>query len=431
VDDWALAAMSATLIGYAALSGRLRGSPITGPMAFLTAGLILGGEGLGLIELAGSGSVVRTLAEATLTIVLFGDAARIDVRLLRREHVVPSRLLGIGLPLTIVAGSVAAWLVLDELTPLAALVLAIVLAPTDAALGQAVVTEPALPSRVRQGLNVESGLNDGICVPLLFIALALAEVDAHVIGSGHAVSIVVEEIGYGVLAGVVAGALGAVVARGPGAPERVRPAWLQIVPVAAAALAYGLATPLGGSGFIAAFVGGMVFGHRISRDEEEVCYLTEQAGELLGSITFLVFGAVLLGDALRSATWQMALYAVLSLTVVRMVPVAIALLRTGIRPQTTAFLGWFGPRGLASIVFALLVVESAELPGADTIVQVSFLTVALSVFAHGLTARPLTDRYVAWFASHPPERPPGREAVEAPHQRWRLTGSASPPKSGQ
>ena len=430
MDDWALAAMSATLIGYAALSGRLRHSPITGPMAFLTAGLILGAEGLGLIELGGSSSVVRTLAEATLTIVLFGDASRIDVRQLRREFVVPSRLLGVGLPLTIVAGSVAAWLVFDELTPLAAVVLAIVLAPTDAALGQAVVTEPALPSRVRQGLNVESGLNDGICVPLLFIALALAEVDAHVIGSGRAVSIVVEEIGYGVLAGVVAGALGAVVARGPGAPERVRPAWLQIVPVAAAALAYGLATPLGGSGFIAAFVGGMVFGHRISRDEEEVCYLTEQAGELLGSITFLVFGAVLLGPALRSVTWQMALYAVLSLTVVRMGPVAIALLRTGIRPQTTAFLGWFGPRGLASIVFALIVVESAELPGADTIVQVSFLTVALSVFAHGLTARPLTDRYVAWFASHP-QRHSAREAVEVPHQRWRLTAPASPPKSVQ
>ena len=277
MDDWALAAISATLIGYAALSGRLRNSPVTGPMVFVTAGLILGADALGIVELGGSSSVVRTLAEATLTFVLFGDAARIDVRRLRREHVVPARLLGIGLPLTIAAGAIAAWLVFDELSPLAAVVLAIVLAPTDAALGQAVVTEPALPSRVRLGLNVESGLNDGICVPLLFIALAMAEVDAAVIGSGHAVTIVAEEIGYGLLAGIVAGAVAALVARGSTAPDRVAPAWLQIVPVAAAALAYGLATPLGGSGFIAAFVGGMVFGHGIRRDEEEVCYLTEQA----------------------------------------------------------------------------------------------------------------------------------------------------------
>ena len=196
--------------------------------------------------------------------------------------------------------------------------------------------------------------------------------------------------------------------------------WQQIVPVAGAALAYGIAAPLGGSGFIAAFVAGMTFGvmRRASQDEETMVF-SEEVGEVLDGVTFLVFGAVLLGPALGELTWQIVLYAVASLTVVRMLPVALAMLGTGARRPTVAFLGWFGPRGLASIVFAVIVVEEADLPHTSTIVLTTYVTVGLSVLLHGLTAAPLADRYATWFASHPAGAAPAMESVPAAPHRWR------------
>ena len=253
-------------------------------------------------------------------------------------------------------------MLLDTLTWAEALVIAIILAPTDAALGQAVVTMPRLPVRVRQSLNVESGLNDGICVPLFLIALAIAQAEEGAIGHGHAVELVFEKIGYGILGGVVAGAAAAFVVVYAGGRRLVDESWLQIVPLAGALLAFGLAEAIGGSGFIGAFVGGGVFGGLRRGRGGDVSYLLEQVGAVLGATTFVVFGAVLLGPAIGDLTWQIALYAVLSLTVIRMLPVAVAMLGSGARRPTVAFLGWFGPRGAASIVFALLVVEEGGLP---------------------------------------------------------------------
>ena len=261
--------------------------------------------------------------------MLFSDASRIDLAALRREYVVPLRLLAIGLPLTIVAGALAGVAVFGELAFIEAVLLAIVLAPTDAALGQAVVTDPRIPSRVRQGLNVESGLNDGICVPLLLIAIAIAEAEEGAIGDGAAVHLVLEEIGYGCVGGVLAGLAAAVVVR-VGVPRRlVDPIWLQVVPVAGAALAYGLAVWMGGSGFIAAFVGGAVFGGLRREVGGEVTLFLEEAGGLLGAVTFVLFGAVMLVPVLDDLSGEVVLYALLSLTVVRMVPVALAMLGSG------------------------------------------------------------------------------------------------------
>ena len=309
----------------------------------------------------------------------------------------PLRLLGIGLPLTIVLGALSAALLFGDFTLAAAFVLAVVLAPTDAALGQAVVTDPRLPSRIRQGLNVESGLNDGICVPLLLIALASAEVASDVASGHHALTIVAEEIGYGVVGGVAAGVLaGAIVVSGR-RRALIADDWLQAIPLAGAALAYGVAAGLGGSGFIAAFLAGGIFGGIAVRESEEAGRLSEEIAGLLGGVTFVGFGAVLLGPALSHLTWQVVAYAILSLTVVRMLPVAIAMLGTGARPATLAFLGWFGPRGLASIVFAVIVVQESELPQTDTILLAAYLTVGLSVLAHGLTAAPLAERYARWY----------------------------------
>lgn len=399
---WQLATLAAILLAYAAVSGRLDGTSITAPMVFTGAGLVVGVEALGLVDPSATGLTVKVLAEATLAVVLFSDASRIDLRALRREVGFPARLLGIGLPLTIAAGLVAALLLFDTLAWPEALLLAIILAPTDAALGQAVVTLRRLPTRVRQSLNVESGLNDGICVPLFLIAFAIAEAEEGALGQGAAAQLVGEKIGYGIVAGALAGIVAAIVVVRGGAAGLVSPEWLQVVPLAGAGLAYGLAEAIGGSGFIAAFVGGAVFGWRRAGRGGHVARLIEETGNVFGGVTFVIFGAVLLGPALLDLSWQVALYAVLSLTVIRMLPVAVALIGAPARRPTVAFLGWFGPRGLASIVFALLIVEEGGLPGDETILTAAFVTVGLSVLGHGVSAAPLANRYAAWFEAHPP-----------------------------
>jgi NhaP-type Na+/H+ or K+/H+ antiporter len=251
---WTLAVVALTLLAYASIAGRIAGTPITGPIVFTAVGLLAGSEALGLVELAPSGETVKLLAEGTLALVLFADASRLDVRILRRELSVPFRLLGIGLPLTLLAGFVFALVVFPE---------------------------------------------------------------------------------------------------------------------------------------------------------------------VLSAVTFIVFGAVLLGPALGELTWTIALYAILSLTVVRLLPVAIAMIGTGARRPTLAFLGWFGPRGLASIVFAILVLEEGGLPHDDLILDTTYVVIGLSVLAHGLTAAPLANRYTDWFESHPRDALPSLEGSKVQDVRWR------------
>ena len=187
--------------------------------------------------------------------------------------------------------------------------------------------------------------------------------------------------------------------------QDIEPLWVQILSVAAAGLAAGVALGLGGSIFIAAFIAGFIFGALRPKEEGEVTYLVDEGGELFDAITFIIFGAVVLGPSLDELTWELGLYAVLSLTVVRMLPVALAMLGSGARRPTVAFLGWFGPRGLASIVFVVILLDDADLPHEHALVLGVVATVALSVFAHGLTAKPLTDRYVSW-AQHADPRDP-------------------------
>jgi NhaP-type Na+/H+ or K+/H+ antiporter len=419
MSTWSLAVIASIVVVYALVSRRLERTPLTAGIFFLSAGLLFGGKGLGWLELGAGSETVRVLAEATLTLVLFSDAARIDLGALRREYVVPTRLLGIGLPLTIALGCAVAAVLLGTLSFGEALVLAVILAPTDAALGQAVVTDERLPSRIRQGLNVESGLNDGICVPLLFIALAISEAEADTKSTQGAVTLVAQSIGYGVLFGVLCGLAGAILLRVARRHSLVEGSWLQVVPVATATLSYGLAAPLGGSGFIAAFVAGLTFGGTLRRDTEHTTRLLEEVGGVSNAITFIVFGAVFVGPVLGHLTWAAAAYGVLSLTLVRMLPVAVAFIGTKARPQTVAFAGWFGPRGLASIVFTVIVLDEAHLPGIKTITVVVVFTIVLSVYAHGLSARPLVDRYASWFGTHPTDQKPPMESVHAPHQRWR------------
>ena len=424
MDAWALAGIALVLMGYAAVSGRLAITPVTQAMVFVAIGLLAGNRALGLIETDAAGQFVRHLAEATLTLVLFTDAVRVNLGRLRRESLVPARLLGVGLPLTILAGTLAGLALLPGLDLWTAAALATMLAPTDAALGLPVVSNRRLPSRIRQGLNVESGLNDGVCVPLLIIFLTIAEAEQ---GQAHVepLRVILEEIGFGAAGGLVAGALGALVLRGFAARGWMEGTWKQINAVATPLLAYTVASALGGSGFIAAFVGGIVFGALAGERAEATTYLAEESGELLNAVTFLLFGAVLLGPALGDPDWRVIGYAALSLTVVRLLPVAVAMLGTGLRRVTVGFLGWFGPRGLASIVFVLILVEQTDLPERPLLLDVVTWTVALSVYAHGLTAWPGANRYADWYAAHAKDHPVMPESAPVTEQRVRVPARPS------
>jgi NhaP-type Na+/H+ or K+/H+ antiporter len=414
MESSSLVVLGGIFLAYAVVSRRLVGTSLTAAMVFVGAGFVFGTEGLDWLHGSYGEHAISVLAEATLVVVLFTDAARINLPALRREYSVPARLLGIGLPLTIVAGTIAALVVFRDLQWAEAAVLAIVLAPTDAALGQAVVTDPALPSRIRQGLNVESGLNDGLCVPFLTIALAIAQTDTGETTAAHATKLVFEAIGWGIAGGVVAVLVAAYAGRWARDHASIESHWIQVVPVIAAVGAYGMADAYGGSGFIAAFVGGVVFG-RLAHQDESTAAFSEELGGVLNGVTFIVFGAVVLGAQWSHIGVAEIFYALVSLTVVRMVPVAIAMLGSGARPPTVLFLGWFGPRGLASIVFGVVVVEAGGLPHTSTLVTVITVTVALSVIVHGVTAAPLARRYAAW---HDGARAP-MESKATEHQRWR------------
>ena len=416
MDSSSLVVVAAVFLAYAALSRRLHGTSITAPMVFVIAGFVFGTEGVGWLHLTLDQEAVSRLAEATLVVVLFTDASRIDLHALRREYSVPARLLSIGLPLTIVAGTLMGRLVLPTVSWAEAVVLAIVLAPTDAALGQAVVTDENLPSRIRQGLNVESGLNDGLCVPLLAIALAVAQTDAGDTTAADAARLVGEAIGWGIVGGVVAGVVAGWVLRGARSRGWIETRWIPVVPVMAAIGAFGIADARGGSGFIAAFVGGAVFGRIAGRDADAAAF-SEELGAVLNGVTLIVFGAAVLGSLWSQIGLAEVLYAVLSLTLVRMVPVAIAMLGSRARPPTVLFLGWFGPRGLASIVFGVVVVEASGLP------HTSELVVALD--RHGRAQRRRARRQRG--AARAPLCRVARPVVVADGKRARAPSTLAPP----
>ena len=416
MDTLGLAVIAALVLGYGLISRRLSTTVVSAAMFFLAGGVLIGPSALDLVTLPGTSSTIEGLAEITLALVLFADASRIRLHVLRRQSTIPTRLLGIGLPLTIVAGTLAALVLLPELLLAEAVVLAIILAPTDAALGQAVVSDERLPSRIRQALNVESGLNDGICVPLLLIALVWADTESGALSAAESLRVAAEAIGYGLAAGALIGSLVAVLLGRAVRAGWSGGSWEQVVPFGAALASYGLADWWGGSGFIAAFVGGAAFG-ALFREHVAVGRFLEEAGGLTNAVTFIVVGAVLLVPLLDAVDPAMVAYALISLTVVRMVPVAISLAGTHARRPTTAFLGWFGPRGLASLVFVVIVLDSEGLPHSEVIVSTALATIVLSVIAHGASAIPLVNRYADWYHAH--ETKPTMESVHTPGPRWR------------
>ena len=389
MDVTVVVIVAAALFGWGLFSNRLERADLTAPIAFITVGAIL--AGLGLVDAPSAPEDLTPLVEITLVWVLFSDAARLPLQELRRDGGTYLRLLALGLPLTILLGwGLAAWL-FPALGMWLALFVGAALAPTDAALGLPVVTNPAVPARIRQLITVESGLNDGIVTPVVMLAIAgaaAAEGLERAQGAGHAAV----ELVTGAAVGLVIGGLGGHALRWARRRDTAAEAFAGIAVLALALAAYASALVLHGNGFVAAFCGGLAFGACAGRRAPAELKFLEQVGTLLASLVWIAFGAIaipIMLDRLDAAT---VVYALLSLTVVRMLPVALASIGAGLDRSTVLFIGWFGPRGLASLVFALLALEELGTQ-VDEAVAVLATTVLVSVVAHGLTASPLARRY--------------------------------------
>jgi NhaP-type Na+/H+ or K+/H+ antiporter len=387
-----LAVLAAVVLAYTLVSRRLELSAISAPMVFVAAGIVAGSDVLDLVELDATHGTAFHVAELTLAVLLFADAARIDLRSLRADAGLPGRLLGIGMPLTILLGIAAGAAFLTELDFWEAAIVAAVLAPTDAALGLPVVSDPRVPERMRRGLSVESGLNDGLSVPFLALFLAIAA-DQTVPEAREWLGFAAEQIGLGTLIGVAVGGGGVWLLQRSVARRLTTPLYEQFGVLALAVLAFLLADEAGGNGFIAAFVGGLAAGRVAAGSDERIFEFTEEQGQLLSLAVFFIFGVAAI-PFLGDAGLGIVAYAMLSLTLVRMIPVAVAVAGMGFDRASTAFMGWFGPRGLASIILALVVAEEEpELPALEVILATMTVTVLASVVLHGLTAVPLVRAY--------------------------------------
>ena len=384
-----LAIIAGLVFAWGMVSARLERFDVTAPIVFTAAGVLLTHGLLAPLGITPGSEVVKVLAEATLALVLFSDASRVGLRQLRADLGLCLRLLGIGLPLAIGLGSLAAFIpgVSDIWL---ALLIGAALAPTDAALGAGVMVNRAVPARIRRLINVESGLNDGIATPFVLVAIAGAATAEHAASTGPGKA--VAELALGLLIGAAVGGGGGwlvKVARGRGwAAEGFAGAAV----LGLALCSYATSVALHGNGFIAAFTGGLAFAAAGGPAARLVPFV-EETGTMLSLLVWLMFGVVAVVPALTDLTWQTVLYAVLSLTVIRMLPVAVALAGARLGRPAVLFIGWFGPRGLASVVFALLALEDLAEPAARPAITVIAVTVLLSVLAHGLSADPLASRY--------------------------------------
>ncbi|AHV35852.1 cation:proton antiporter [Aeromonas dhakensis] len=390
-----LAVIAAFLLIYSLIAGRFESRLINGPLLFLLMGWLLGPGGIELLSLSIDSDGIKLLAELTLVIVLFSDAANTNWQVLLANRSLPIRLLLIGLPLTLLAGTLFGRWIYPDLPLLELAILSTILAPTDAALGKAVVSNPAVPAPIREGLNQESGLNDGICVPVLLLLLALIAPTEQHSGTGLlAITLLLEEIGIGLLVAWGLTTFTLRLLKTSYLNGWQLPLWRQLTMPGLALLCFALAQTLGGSGFIAAFVGGLLMGRKLGEHKHAYMDSCEGYGDLLSVVIWMVFGATLMPMLAELLHWQYWLYAAASLTLLRMVPVWLSLLGTGLKLELKLFIGWFGPRGLASIVFAVMVLQNEPaLLGQRPIIATVLCTIILSVILHGLTANPWVARF--------------------------------------
>lgn len=382
------------ILGFGLISGYLEKTIITPPMVFVTFGLFLSPQGLGMIDLNPESEGIRLIAELTLILVLFTDASRINLQRLEREFTLPLRLLGIALPLIIALGTLVGMMIFSEQLNLwEAAVLATILAPTDAALGQAVVNSRRVPICIRQAINVESGLNDGICLPILLIFFSLAGMNGSAEGIGFWLIFTLEQILLGPFIGVAIGYIGGWLVAASVERKLINHAFENLSVIGISVLAYASAELIGGNGLIAAFCAGLTLGNTAPSICKCLYEFGEAEGQLLILIIFLLFGATMVIPTLDKLNWQMIFYGVTSLTLVRSLGVGISVFGLNLQWTTKAFLSWFGPRGVASVLYGLLLLEEQAIMERELIFSVVVITVLMSIFAHGLTAFPAANGY--------------------------------------
>ena len=390
---FALACFAALLFVYSLISEKVERLSLSGPIVFVAVGVALGPLGLEWFNPSVNFGNGKLLIDLTLALFLFVDAAGANLSVLRKNWRIPGRMLLLGLPLTMLLGAILAMMLFPEFSVFEAAILGVMLAATDAALGKAVVTNQGVPAHLREGLSAESGLNDGLAVPFLLLFIAL-EQGSVVRGEGVALELLAEEVGIGLAVGVVLSLIAAKVVRLAREADWLGHVWQRMSVPALAILIFAVAQGLHGSGYIAAFVGGLCFRAAMKEDVHAMLLPAEGAGEVLAMAAWVLFAMMLLPAALPRVGWSEVIYAVLSLTVIRMMPIILSLTGAGEPMPNKAFLAWFGPRGLASLAFATIV-WSEQIPQAGTVVAVTIVTVGISLVVHGVTARPFASRLAA------------------------------------
>ena len=382
---------------YGIFSKKLETVNISGPMIFLVVGVAISPLGLNLSDVSIDADLVKSMAEIALILVLFTDSASINLSTFKHKWRISARLLSIGLPLTIVFSSLAAIFFFPNEPYVNLLLMALILAPTDAALGKAVVTDQSMPETVRTNINVESGLNDGIVFPLLITTILLIISKHHFGEDNEWVLFLVKQISFGFVFGALSGYLGAKLLT-----KAVQSGWIQetyrnLTPVSLALLSFYLAEYFGGNGFIAAFVAGMFFGNFSKLIDSRSETFLESEGEILILISFTIFGLTFVPETIAYWDLNVLLYSICSLTIFRMIPVALSLIGMGLSLPTKLFIGWFGPRGIASILYIMIVAHKIEsIEGHETLYSVITLTIVLSIILHGLSAKPLVKYYASY-----------------------------------
>ena len=400
MNETVLILAAALVLIYATFSRLAATSIVTPPMLFMLVGLLCGPLGLGLIDLELDNKGVALLATVALVIIVCSDASQVDRHEIRKIERLPIRLLLVGLPLTMLLGAGIAALTFHGFELAALTLLAVLLSPTDAALGQAVITSEAVPAPIREALNVESGLNDGIALPPIFALVFLLGADLGGAGSHGWLTFAALQLLLGPVAGVLVGVGGGRLIDLASERKWVDPSFGRLTLPAIAMLAYALAEAIGGNGFIAAFVSGFTLGVKTQSVREQMMDFGETEGTLLSLLVFLILGLAMIPGVVAYWDVTTTVYALLSLTIVRMLPVAISVIGLGLDLRTTLFLGWFGPRGIASVLYLLLLVQYLGSSGYEILIATGVQTIVLSVLLHGVTAAPLAKRYGRWMTAH-------------------------------
>ncbi len=387
--------MALFIFVFGLFSKRAEKSMVTAPMIFVLIGILAANFTFDFLSEGVHAPVVKIVAEITLVLVLFIDASTINLKELIRERKIPIRLLLMGLPITMIAGILLAIPLFPDVNIWALALMAFILSPTDAALGQAVVTSKMVPEKIRQAINVESGLNDGIALPPILICIAAlsTQQETQATGAAYWGLFTLKQFVFGPVIGGLVGWFGGLLVERASKREWMNQTFQMLTSICIAVLAFSLAETVHGNGFIAAYFSGLLLGTTTQSVRERIHEFGEAESQALQLFIFLLFGLILVPDTFPLWNWQTWIYAILSLTVIRILPVVLSLSGTGISKGSKYFIGWFGPRGIASVLYLLMVVTELDTKGLEKILSVIVLTVFLSIFLHGISANPLSGLY--------------------------------------